>query len=204
MQDFDQQKQIYIDKLYKPDRSRKGDVDEHIIPLIDFINSSKDYYTTSSCSGRIYLLIQADKKPDVKWLYVSHEQADAQPILEALRQHALAASCADRVWLRQENMILHIACRDVDHADILLKLARECGFRRSGIIADSNVIIVEICDTEKMDVPVADKSIQLVSEDYIRFLVDVANEKFAKGREKLHKFDQRIRAMLNLSGHNQA
>ena len=38
------------------DLSRKGSVDEPIRELVDFINSSDSYFTTSSCSGRIVVL----------------------------------------------------------------------------------------------------------------------------------------------------
>jgi tRNA wybutosine-synthesizing protein 3 len=188
--DFDLQKRLCLDKLYKPDKSRKGDVDKPIISMIDYINSLNDYYTTSSCSGRIYLLTEADKKPDVKWLYVSHEKVAVKRIIDVLKELP-----KQRVWLRQENMILHVACRTIDDANKMLKIARDIGFRRSGIIADSNIIIVEICSTEKMDLPVADKGKLLVNKKYVKFIVKIANEKFLKGREKLKKLESEIRKM---------
>lgn len=189
MKNFDLQKKLCLEKLYKPDKSRKGDVDKPIIKLIDQINSLDDYYTTSSCSGRIYLLTEADEKPDVKWLYVSHEKVNVKNIINVLKEKLPN----QRIWLRQENMILHVACRTIDDANIMLKIARDIGFRRSGIIADSNIIIVEICSTEKMDVPISDKGKLLVDENYIRFIVKIANEKFSKGRNKLNKFEEEVK-----------
>ncbi len=190
--DFDLQKKLCLDKLYKPDKSRKGDVDGPIISLIDHINSLDNYYTTSSCSGRIYLLTEADKKPDVKWLYVSHDVAVDDKIFEILRQDLPE----DRVWLRQENMILHVACRTIGDADAILKIARDNGFRRSGIIADSNIIIVEICSTEKMDIPLSDNKKIVVDDRYIKLIVKIANEKFLKGKEKLERLEKEIREKL--------
>ena len=189
MKNFDSAKKICLDKLYKPDRSRKGDVDEPIIPFIEYLNSLNNYYTTSSCSGRIYVLTQVDKKPDVKWLYVSHELVDVEKILETLHQELPR----DRIWLRQENMILHIACRTMEDANLILKISRDIGYRRSGIIADSNLIIVEICSTEKMDVPISDNGKLIVDENYIRLIIEIANEKFSKGREKLIQLEKEIR-----------
>ena len=46
---FDRDKARVIDKA---DLSRKGSVDAPIRSLVDCINSCKDFYTTSSCSGR--------------------------------------------------------------------------------------------------------------------------------------------------------
>ncbi len=191
MKDFDIEKRKCLDKLYKPDRSRKGDVDEPIIPLIEYLNSLANYYTTSSCSGRIMLLTESDVKPDVKWLFVSHEVVEFDTIW-----NALAELPEERVWLRQENLILHVACRMIDDADRLLKIARDIGLRRSGIIADSNVIIVEICSTEKMDVPIAEHGKLIVSKEYAAFIVNIANEKFLKGREKLMSLESNVKKTL--------
>lgn len=41
--------------LQHADLSRKGSIDDYIQPLVEFINSSHDYVTTSSCSGRILI-----------------------------------------------------------------------------------------------------------------------------------------------------
>lgn len=208
--DFDLQKKLCLDKLYKPDternscngisrvlkiskpvfdKSRKGCVDKPIIELIDYINSLDDFYTTSSCSGRIYLLTEADKKPDVKWLYVSHEKVSVKKVIRVLKEKLPL----QRIWLRQENLILHVACRTLEDANNILKIARDIGFRRSGIIADSNIIIVEICSTEKMDVPLSDKGRLLVDENYVKFIVKIANEKFLKGRHKMNKFEEEVK-----------
>jgi len=194
--DFDLQKRLCLEKLYKPDRSRKGDVDKPIISLIDHLNSLKNYYTTSSCSGRIYLLTESDKKPDVKWLYVSHEKVLVKDILDTLIDENLKKYPKDRIWLRQENLILHVACRTIDDANSILKIARDIGLRRSGIIADSNIMIVEICSTEKMDVPVAEDGKLLVTKEYIRLITAIANQRFLKGRKKLEKLEEEIRDKL--------
>ena len=37
------------------DLSRKGSIDDYIRPLVECINSNRDYVTTSSCSGRILI-----------------------------------------------------------------------------------------------------------------------------------------------------
>jgi len=191
--DFDRKKRLCLDKLYKPDRSRKGDVDELIIPLIEYINSLEDYYTTSSCSGRIYLLTEAEAKPDVKWIYVSHETVEPSIILKNLSEDNLKDIPEKTIWLRQEGLILHVACKSLDAANIILKAARDSGLRRSGIIADSKSIIVEICSTEKIDVPVAYNGKLLVSMDYITMLAEIANQKMLKGRKKTEDLFAKIK-----------
>ena len=57
--DFDLQKKLCLDKLYKADKSRKGDVDKAIIPLIEHINSLDDYYHVSSTNRNDLLWLLA-------------------------------------------------------------------------------------------------------------------------------------------------
>ena len=47
---FAKQKEACLSQV---DLSKKGSIDEHITELIKFINAKEDYFTTSSCSGRI-------------------------------------------------------------------------------------------------------------------------------------------------------
>lgn len=42
--------------LSKADLSRKGSVDEDVIELVQLLNAREQFFTTSSCAGRILLL----------------------------------------------------------------------------------------------------------------------------------------------------
>ncbi|MFA5953017.1 MAG: tRNA wybutosine-synthesizing 3 family protein [Candidatus Pacearchaeota archaeon] len=64
------------DILEKKDKSSKGKWDEKIISLCEKINSKKEFYTTSSCSGRVLALIDFDKKVSNLFLYVSHDKIE--------------------------------------------------------------------------------------------------------------------------------
>lgn len=61
------------DVLFKMDKSSKSHWDKKIIPLCKKINSLKNYYTTSSCSGRIVIMIDVDKKAEGLFLKVYHD-----------------------------------------------------------------------------------------------------------------------------------
>ena len=51
--DFDVCKRNLILKLRKElDKSKKGSVDEPVVELVEYINQTADFCTTSSCSGR--------------------------------------------------------------------------------------------------------------------------------------------------------
>lgn len=42
--------------LSRADLSRKGSVDEDVVELVQLLNGREQYFTTSSCAGRILLL----------------------------------------------------------------------------------------------------------------------------------------------------
>ncbi|KNC81575.1 hypothetical protein SARC_06110 [Sphaeroforma arctica JP610] len=52
---FDSRKAHYMRELASavPDRSRKGFADYPVLPILDHINALHDFFTTSSCSGRV-------------------------------------------------------------------------------------------------------------------------------------------------------
>ena len=57
------------------DASPKGSVDEGVRELIDLINTSDGFITTSSCAGRI-AVFAGGKGGGGDWLYTSHEPLD--------------------------------------------------------------------------------------------------------------------------------
>ncbi len=87
--DFDKRKQI---QLNKKDRSIKQQIDKEIRPLIDLINSKKDFFTTSSCSGRIMLLdIQNPQRKDsTKWIYTTHGKANFRDVKDSLKTQKIS------------------------------------------------------------------------------------------------------------------
>lgn len=50
---FHQWKKLCLNKL---DLSKKGSVDEDIEQVVSLINSREEFFTTSSCSGRVILI----------------------------------------------------------------------------------------------------------------------------------------------------
>ena len=140
------------DFLNKKDKSRKGSIDAGIIPIVNLLNSSSSYYTTSSCAGRIMLLKipHSGKKHETEWLFVKHG------IVELSEINVILSNIPDgNLWFRQEGAILHVCCKTMQSAEKLLSVARDVSFKRSGIIAKGKRIIVEILGTEKLDAPIA-------------------------------------------------
>jgi tRNA wybutosine-synthesizing protein 3 len=196
---FDDRKRIVLSKLGKPDRSRKGSVDEEAVPFLDLLNGLPDYYSTSSCAGRITVFKEpaSGKKPDAEWLYASHALAKPEEVIAAVEKLP-----EETVWLRMESPIFHIACRDQDAADRLLKVCQSSGWKRSGIISTGGRkvrqqrVMLEIIGNERLDTPIAVEGRLLFELKFLRFLTAKANEKLAESRERLEELRKAVKKAL--------
>lgn len=177
---FQNQKKGFLEKL---DKSKKGSIDKPIISLIKKINKNPDYYTTSSCSGRILLYIPG-KKSEMKWIFVSHEQI-------TLKQIKQVEVPIDDIWFKQEPFIIHISCRTLEHAQKLLNKARAVGFKRSGIQSIRKNII-EISATEHLNLPIFKKGNLLIDENYLKLIIKQANNKLKQTKAKIKRFQNDI------------
>ncbi|XP_066548261.1 tRNA wybutosine-synthesizing protein 3 homolog isoform X2 [Amia ocellicauda] len=118
--------------LSKMDFSKKGNVDEHILHIVGFINESKSYFTTSSCSGRIILIDGICDSPDVQkqncsWLFVTHSKCEKKDVMSGVER-----ACGDAVF-KFEPFVLHVQCKRLEDAQLLHSVAINAGFRNSGI-----------------------------------------------------------------------
>jgi len=164
-----------------------GSVDEDMIPLLDLINSFDCFVTTSSCSGRIVILDvpKIGDKVRAKFLGKWHRTVKLEEVKDALEKSQTVT------WLISDPPIIHVACRDLECARVLMNIANESGFRRCGIISLRR-LIVEITSFERLEVPLALNRRVLVNEEYLNFLVKVANEKLLRGKEKLKRLESKL------------
>jgi len=142
--DFDLHKK---NVLSREDKSRKGSWDEKITELCNTINNNDNYCTTSSCSGRILIISKnSSKKHDVDYIFVSHEKISTRDIIGHFEN-----SDNNKVFQIQ-SAIIHVLCKDIESARLLMQKARDCGFRRSGII-NINPYTVEIISDDSIQIP---------------------------------------------------
>ncbi len=178
--DFDKRKQI---QLHKKDRSIKQEIDRKIQPLVDLINSKQDFFTTSSCSGRVMLLeIPNPKRKDsTKWIYATHCRAIFRDMKLGLK------ISRNPIWFRQEGAIVHVCCRTIDLAHQLVKISHEAGFKHTGLINAKDSFIVEISSSEKIDAIIAKNGKLVVNGDYLKILINEANQKMKVNEMKLKR-----------------
>lgn len=185
--DFIQNKKLTMQKLETAKKEKK--VDSDIIPVLDIINSYEEYYTSSSCYGRIVLLElpELGDKKNAKWLGKWHRTISSEELLEAFSN-----SEKGMLWLLAQSPIIHVFAKDFESADKLVKLAVSCGFKNSGFKTAEKNIIVELNSTERLDSPVGKDKTMFYDKDNIDFLVDIANDVFEKSNAKLLKLKDRL------------
>ncbi|KAK4002348.1 tRNA wybutosine-synthesizing protein 3 homolog [Daphnia magna] len=182
------------------DLSRKGSIDEPIRELVDCINLSEKYFTTSSCSGRIVVLAEtAEEEPSVQkqgcqWVFVSHSKCSWEEIYSKLD-----TSIGD-LSFKFEAFVLHVQCRTLDDAQLMLSCGVQAGFRNSGISLKSRKnshqewpkIMVAIRSTHGIEVPLSASGKLLVTSEYVDHVVTKANILMEENFKRISRFQQNL------------
>jgi tRNA wybutosine-synthesizing protein 3 len=169
------------DILSKLDKSSIGDWDEQIKSLCEKINKSDDFYTTSSCSGRIIIMIDQDKKAPGLFEFVSHRLIELKDIVRGIPKEQAKLD----LKFKSEPPIIHIACRTLEGAESILRKAMNTGWKRSGIISMGKNIVVELISTEKIEFPLVKKGKVLVNDEFLEIVIERANNNLKKGWNKI-------------------
>jgi tRNA wybutosine-synthesizing protein 3 len=185
---FEEQKERAMRGLRKALEEDK--VDHDIVPLLEKINALPDYFTTSSCSGRISVMEMphfGDKVNSI-WLGKWHREVAVEEVLGALGKHG-----SGQLWFLVRSPILHVAARGLEDAVKLLNLAVGLGFKYSNIKSVSHKkLMVEIRSTERMDVPLGENGELWVDEAYIERIVKIANAQVRRFKGKLKRLEEEI------------
>ncbi|MBS3100276.1 hypothetical protein J4463_03640 [Candidatus Pacearchaeota archaeon] len=176
-------------QLKKADKSIRQKWDEKINKLCEKINKKDDYYTTSSCSGRILLLIDSEEKTDKLFLNVWHEKITFNELKKAIE----LIKTDKTIYFKQDPCILHIACRTLENAQSLCDLAiKKASWKRCGIIATRKRFIAELNSTEKIEFPIIQNGKCIASDEFLNVVVSEANKKLEKSWEKIDRLEKEI------------
>ncbi len=175
--------------LSKQDKSAIGKWDKKIIPLCKKINSKEKFYTTSSCSGRILLMIEQNKKSPNLFIKVWHDKISFKELKKELKK-IIKTKKDNLIKFKLEQPIIHIACKDLDSASKFLEKAKHIGFKHSGILAYGKNIILELNSTEKLEFPIIKNKKKLVNDEFLKMIAKISNEKLEKGWKKIEKLSK--------------
>jgi len=180
---FDQRKK---DVLEKKDKSFKKSWDKKILKLCKKINSLKNYYTTSSCSGRVVLMINQDKKDRDLFINVYHDLISFERLKKDLKN--IVKKNKKLIKFKLDPCALHVSCRTSEDAKELCNKAKLAGWKECGLISFKNKI-AELKSTEKLEFPIIDKDKILVNDEFLKIIVDESNKKLRKGWDKIEKLN---------------
>lgn len=180
--------------LSKMDKSSIGKWDKKIIPLCDKINSSENYFTTSSCSGRIVLMIAQEKKSHNLFLVISHNLISFNWLKNNLNK---IIKNKKLIKLKCEPPILHVVCRDLESASSLLEKAKSSGLKHSGIhyLGPKGVSsggknpILEINGDDRLEFPVIYKNKILIDDNFLKLIAKESNKKLKKSWKMIEKLE---------------
>ncbi|MEM0362763.1 MAG: hypothetical protein QXH75_03025 [Sulfolobaceae archaeon] len=152
--------------------------------LLAFYKYRDDVYTQSSCSGRI-TIVDAEMAWDRKnstIVFKNHLGITLQDMLDILSKRQV-----HRLWLIVQGPILHLYAKDMNAAWDILKIAREAGFKHSGILANNKKgILVELRTGIRMVHLLRDSNNKNIKEEELDSLVKVANEVLKRGKQKMN------------------
>eukprot|EP00933_Yihiella_yeosuensis_P061531 TRINITY_DN64366_c0_g1_i1.p1 TRINITY_DN64366_c0_g1~~TRINITY_DN64366_c0_g1_i1.p1 ORF type:complete len:391 (+),score=80.02 TRINITY_DN64366_c0_g1_i1:38-1210(+) len=194
------------------DKSPKGSLDAPIVDFLSWLNEQTTVVTTSSCSGRIAVFLGSSDASSSKggtWLLSSHGPVESPletwaSVLSALAQHQKAGTAEGQlVTLLLEPFVLHAECADVATAQQILGVAREAGFRESGISHGRRRVMVQIRTLAmRLEVPLALDGKALVDQPYFQTLIQIANSRLAENMARVNRLWRNLQEALQLSSNS--
>ena len=185
---FERRKQ---EQLKKNDKSFKQSWDKPILILCEIINKNPDYYTTSSCSGRIALFKGEIKKQPNILLKTYHEKITLKQLKKDLEE--ISKTFRSLIHFKQEPCIIHIATTNLEQAQKLHDLGKLAGWKKNGIIASSSRFVVELSGTDKLEFPIVNQSKFLVDDNFLNLIIKESNKRLDKSWEKIEKLNNLLK-----------
>jgi len=182
------------DTFSKKDKSHIGKWDEKIRGLCEKINKSSRYYTTSSCSGRIIIIADQDKKAKDLFLKRYHDLINFEQLKKDLEE--VSKKSKGLIKFKLDPCALHVVCKSLEDANELYSKAKLAGWKKSGIIAIDKRYVVELTSTERLEFPIIDKGKILVGDEFLKILVKRANEKLKKTWKKIKSLEKSYTCVL--------
>ncbi len=156
--------------------------------LMAFYNYSEKIFTQSSCSGRVTIVdaeVPWDRK-NSSVVYKNHMGISLEDLKDIISKGQVS-----RLWLIVQGPIVHVYAKDMDTAWNVLQIARNAGFKHSGILVSNyKGILLELRTGVRMTHLLKNKVDD--SAENLSDLVEVANEVLRKGKEKMIRLTEAL------------
>ncbi|MFA5357405.1 MAG: hypothetical protein WC308_00565 [archaeon] len=173
---------------------REGKMDKDFIPLCKYVAKTKNYFTSSGCAGRIALvaLDEEETKKESAFYRKWHRKVSEKEVIEAVKKFE-----GKILWFKQEPLILHIGAGTLENAKKILSASERAGIKRAGIkVAKEGKFIIEMVGTQNINAPIKENGKMLANEEFLKYLVKKANQKFLKNLETIKKFEKEFKKNL--------
>ena len=169
----------------------EGLVDEGVISVIKAFNSHPDIFTTSSCAGRIQLIILPDigRKDSVQRRKTWHREVTTDDVEGAISEFDIPYNSI--VILQAQSPIFHLSCRTMELAIKLRGIAHGQGWKYSSLITGNDEKWnVEILSANRIDNLLFRKGvISPPDKDRLSFIVEESNKILVKAQARLEALE---------------
>lgn len=170
-------------------------IDPLMIPISRFVEGSTNYFTTSTCSGRITLMdLNEDesKKENVfyrKW----HSTVKFNDVWKGIEEYKTKGN----LWLRQDAFVYVIGTNSWENVKQLIRACQEAGVKRYGVHHfEDEKILMEIFGTQNMSIPLITRGKLLVDKNAVKEWVKIANRKWKQNEAKRKAFEKVLKKYL--------
>jgi len=185
-------KVMHKKSLEKAIAEKKADL--QIISLCRFVSKTKNFFTSSSCAGRIILLQlpKGESKREAcfhrKWHCVVKEKE---------LWEGIDAETKGELWFKLDPFIFHVGANSLENAKKVLAAMTKAGVKRGGIIvAKPGKFLVELQGSQGIAFPVKKEKKVLVEKEYMKYILERANEKLEKNYTLLKRLEKEFKKEL--------
>ena len=173
------------------DALSKGLVDEGVIPVLNAFNSHPDLFTTSSCAGRLQLIVLPDigRKDSVELRKTWHKPVGFEEVKEALDNLDIPPDFI--AILQGQSPIFHVACRTMELAQKFRGIVHSQGWKYSSLITgNEDKWVVEILSANRIDnLLFREGVIDPPDDGRLQFIIEESNKILVKAQSRLEALE---------------
>ena len=187
--EFNQYKANAMEKL---EEAKSEDlVDEGVIEVLNAFNSHPDIFTTSSCAGRLQLIVLPDigRKDSVELRKTWHSPVEFQEVKDSLDNLVIPPNSI--VILQGQSPIFHVSCRTMELAQKFRGIVHSQGWKYSSLITgNEDKWIVEVLSASRIDnLLFRDGVIDPPDDDRLKFIIEESNKILVKAQSRLEALE---------------
>jgi tRNA wybutosine-synthesizing protein 3 len=169
----------------------EGLVDEGVISVLNSFNSHPDIFTTSSCAGRLQLIVLPDigRKDSVALRKTWHRPVEFQEVKDAITNLEIPSNSI--VILQGQSPIFHISCRTMELAQKFRGIVHGQGWKYSSLLTgNDDKWIVEILSANRIDnLLFREGVIDSPDDERLKFIIEESNKILVKAQARLEALE---------------